>query len=209
VLKLIYERPFRSWLKDQGAEVISGWIDRATARATALVGCKEYRVLFESDQGFDRVFSRALSEETDRHIPRRRLREIMRFGHMPLLKTITGGKKIDDATIGRVFAMESAQGDRPSKIAVLQHRREDLHDEWVKKKHLEAVDLQTYCETLGAISEHRRDSTFVNLVDHVRVHRTIMTVLGRLVDYVACSSVICISSRSPCFTGRACAQMFC
>jgi hypothetical protein len=141
-----------------------------------LVGCEEFRALFESDQGFDRVFAQAFSQETDRRIPRRGLREIMRFGHMPLIKAISPPRPIDDATVGRVFRLE-AQNDGLSKIAVMQQRREELHEKWVtQKKHLEATDLQTYCETVVAISEHRRDSSLVNLVDHVRAHRIIMAV---------------------------------
>jgi hypothetical protein len=169
------------------------------------VGCEDFRILFETEQGFDRVFSQTLSQETDRRIPRRGLREIMRFGHLPLLKAVGAGRQIDDATIERVFVMEEPQDGGRSQIAVLQQRREDLHDQWVKttrgdateeasngaEKTLDtaenrfgAEELREYCETLAEISKHRRDSTFVNLVDHVRVHRIIMAVLGRLVDYV-------------------------
>lgn len=60
----------------------------------------------------------------------------------------------------------------------------DGSDKWVKNKHLDAADLQAYCEALAEISLHRHDTNMVNLVDHVRVHRLIMAVLGRLVDYV-------------------------
>jgi hypothetical protein len=140
--------------------------------------------LFESAHGFNRVFPQDLSPEIDRRIPRRGLREIMRFGHMPLLKMIAGGTKIDDATIDRVFALESQQEDAPSQIAVLQERREKLHDQWVGEKHLGEAELREYCEILSKVSKYRQDSNFANLVDHVRAHRIIMAVLGRLVDYV-------------------------
>lgn len=150
---------------------------------TALVGCEEFRDLFANPTGFDRVFSQALGVEKDRRIPRRGLREIMRFGHLPLLKTISGGKKIEDAMIDRLFALEQAKDDATSQIADLQKKREDLHGRWVKAKHLDEADLREYCETLAIISQHRQDSNFVNLVDHVRAHRMILAVLGRLVDY--------------------------
>jgi hypothetical protein len=150
---------------------------------TALVGCHDFRRLFESEQGFDRVFPHEWGPETDRRVPRRGLREIMRFGHLPLLQAVSRGKKIDDATIDRVFALEARKDDGPAQIATLQKKREDLHDKWVESKDLDADDLRAYCETLAKISNHRRDSGFVNLVDHVRAHRMIMAVLGRLVDY--------------------------
>jgi len=151
---------------------------------TALVGCTDFTALFESDKGFDRVFSQALSQETDRRIPRRGLREIMRFGHLPLLKAVGRDVLIDDTVIERVKP-EAKQDGGQSKITTLQQRREELHDRWVeKKRHFEEADLHEYCETVAAISEHRRDSALVNLVDHVRVHRIVMVVLGRLVDYM-------------------------
>ena len=141
------------------------------------------RILFESKRGFDEVFAQASIEETERRLPRRGLREIMRFGHLPLLKTISRGNKICDATIDRVFAMELAEADGRSQIALLQRRREELHEKWVKEKHLGEVDLREYWEALSEISNHRQDSNFVNLVDHVRAYRMVMAVLGRLVDY--------------------------
>lgn len=152
---------------------------------TALVGCEPFRALFESAEGFRRVFPEQLSEESERRIPRRGLREIMRFGHLPLLLAICGGKKINDAVIDRTFALEASQDGGRSPIAVLQHRREKLHDRWVKeKRRLGESDLREYCEVLSKISEHREDSNFVNLVDHVRAYRVVMAILGRLVDFV-------------------------
>jgi hypothetical protein len=149
----------------------------------ALVGCEAFRELFASDRGFERVFPRDWSAEADRRLPRRGLREIMRFGHLPLLRVLSRGRTIDDPIIDRVFALEAAAAGAPSQIAVLQKEREDLHDSWVKAKHLSAADLRKYCETLARVSEHRRESGFVNLVDHVRAHRTVLAALGRLVDY--------------------------
>ena len=139
--------------------------------------------LFESVTGLNRVFPRDLSPEADQRIPRRGLREVMRFGHIPLLKMLAGDKKIDDGAIERVFAAEKPQDDGLSQIATWQQKREQLHEQWVKQKHLDEADLRDYCEILSKISKHRQDSNFVNLVDHVRVHRMIMAVLGRLVDY--------------------------
>lgn len=139
--------------------------------------------LFESVAGLNRVFPKEPSRDTDQRIPRRGLREIMRFGHIPLLKMLVGDKKIDDAAIERVFAAEQSQTDGPSQIATWQQKREQLHEQWVKQKYLEEADLREYCEILSKVSRHRKDTNFVNLVDHVRVHRTVMMVLGRLVDY--------------------------
>lgn len=149
----------------------------------ALDGCEDFRELFEPGPGFDRVFSQVLGAETERRVPRRGLREIARFGHLPLLKTIGGGAQIADAMIDRVFALEAAERGKPSQIAQTQQRREDLHAAWVEKRGLETGELKEYCEALATVSKHRQEANQVNLVDHVRVHRIIMAVLGRLVDY--------------------------
>lgn len=167
-------------------ETMTRYLDMHDAKfegGDALVGCEEFVVLFESRQMFDRVFSHALTDEAERRLPKRGLREIARFGHLPLLQTICGSRQIDDETVERCLRVE-AQTDGVSAIASHQQRREELHEKWVKNKHLDAADLQAYCEALAKISQHRHDSNMVNLVDHVRVHRLIMTVLGRLVDYV-------------------------
>jgi hypothetical protein len=140
--------------------------------------------LFETAQGFGRVFPKDVSPEADRRLPKRGLREILRFGHLPLVKAIAGERRIEDAMIDRVFTYETSPDGRATRIAALQLRREELHERWVRQKHLEERDLREYCETVAKVSEHRQESNFTNLVDHVRAHHTILAVLGRLVDYV-------------------------
>lgn len=159
----------------------------------ALTGCEEFRVLFDPETGFDRVVKDPAHQrkdgegadgpEADRRIPWRGLREITRFGHLPLLKTISRGRKIDNEMITRVHELEEAPDGAESKIALLQKKREDLHAKWVDNKDLGAADLRDYCQTLAAVSAHRREANFIYLVDHVRAHRTIMDVLGRLIDF--------------------------
>lgn len=141
--------------------------------------------LFATARGFGRVFPSDASFEADRRIPKRGLREILRLGHLPLVKAIAGGRRIEETTIDRVFAYETApDGGGLTPIAALQQRREELHDRWVRQRNLDEYDLREYCEAVWKISGHRHDSNFINLVDHVRAHRTILSVLGRLVDYV-------------------------
>ena len=139
--------------------------------------------LFESPAGLNRVFPRDPQPMADQRIPRRGLREVMRFGHVPLLKSLAGDTKVDDASIARIFAAETPREDGLSQIATWQHRREQLHEQWVEDKYLDEAHLREYCEILSKVSKHRQDSNFVNLVDHVRAHRMIMAIIGRLVDY--------------------------
>ena len=149
----------------------------------ALPGCEAFAVLFASEQGFARLSAQASREEPDRRTPQRGLREIARFGHLPLVSALNGGSKIDDTTIARVSAMENAPLGGASPIAALHNVREKLHDKWVEAKRLDASDLSAYCDAIAKISKHRLESNFVNLVDHVRAHRMTLAVLGRLVDY--------------------------
>jgi len=157
----------------------------------ALAGCGPLCELFASkEDGFRRVFrDPEPGAQLDRRVPHRGLREIMRFGHLPVLNAIRGGKTIDDKTIDRVLAMEAAPDDGRSPIAKLQQRREDLHEAWVQSKEPDAArpfgqsELEDYCKTLADVVRHRAESNVVYLVDHVRAHRTVMAVLGRLVDY--------------------------
>jgi hypothetical protein len=147
------------------------------------LGQHDLQDLFESVTLLDRVFPKDPGPEVDQRIPKRGLREIMRFGHIPLLRRLAGDRKIDTDTVERVFAAEESLDGGPSQIARWQQRREQLHEQWVKEKQLDETRLREYCEILSRISRHRQDSNFVNLVDHVRAHRLVMAVLGRLVDY--------------------------
>ena len=142
-----------------------------------------FRGLFASGRGFERVFPRVSDQKAEQRIPKRGLREIMRFGRLALVKAICRDSTIDDGTVGAVMANEDSEGKDKSKIAALQERREELHEKWVKQKRLDKDDLRDYCATLNAIAQHRHAANFVYLVDHVRAHRAIMAVLGRLVDY--------------------------
>jgi len=166
---------------------------------SALAGCEEFAGLFESEAGFRKVFPAVLDENAELRIPRRGLREIVRFGHLPLLKAICGVKKIDEDTIDRVFSIEGVLEGGESQIAQMQKRREELHDAWIVTKRGPAIEkdadgeamkrfgaeeLHEYCEILTNVSRHREQSNFVNLVDHVRAYRLVLAVFGRLVDYV-------------------------
>jgi len=149
----------------------------------ALAGCEDFADLFKDKEAFKKFSAQASREEPDRRVPQRGLREIARFGHLPLVKTLCRGKQIDDDTIRCVAAMEAAPEGGESQIALLHKTRERLHAKWVEAKRLDAKDLAEYCDAIAKISEHRRKSNFVNLVDHVRAHRMVLAPLGRLVDY--------------------------
>lgn len=142
-----------------------------------------FQELFDTVAARDRILPREPGRQLHQQIPKRGLREVLRFGHVGLLKRLVGDRKIGDTAIERVFAAEQPQNGGPSPIAALHRQREDLHERWVKNRHLEETDLRSYCEVLSKIASHRHESNFVTLVDHVRAHRMVISVLGRLVDY--------------------------
>ena len=167
------------------------YLDMHDAKFTgdmALAGCEDFKRLFESgDEGFQKVFpsAQALDEKTERRLPRRGLREIARFGHLPLVETLCGGAKIGDETIDRVMAMEDAPAGEASEIAKWHRVREELHEKLapLKKSEIKRHDVLRYADVVATLAAHREASNFVNLVDHVRVHRIVMAVWSRMVDY--------------------------
>lgn len=139
--------------------------------------------LFDSLTSLARILPGGTGRPLDQRIPKRGLREVVRFGHVGLLKRLAGDRRIDEGAIERVFEAERPQDGGPSRIAALHQQREELHEKWVREKHLGEQDLRSYCEVLSKIATHRQESNLVNLVDHVRAYRMVMAVLGRLVDY--------------------------
>lgn len=143
----------------------------------------EFAELFEREDHFRKIFAAQPGDAEDRRIPRRGLREIMRFGHWPILRKLKGSKSVSARDVEDYLRMEASQ-DGKSGIADAQARREALHEKWAaNEKELSAAELRDYVEVLNQVSRHRQLAGRVTLTDHVRVHRLLMSVLGRLVDY--------------------------
>jgi len=147
-----------------------------------LIGTEPFRALFVSENGFNKMF--AINDEmADRTIPRRGLREIMRFGHLPVLKQICGEEKITDAVIEKWKQAEQSDGDL-SVIAKQQQKREELHEKYAKSpKDFSETEVKDYAGALAAVARHRETAAQVTLTNHVRAHRLMMAVFGRLADY--------------------------
>jgi hypothetical protein len=143
----------------------------------------EFSELFERKDHFHKLFAAQPGDVEDRRIPRRGLREIMRFGHWPILRRLRGSNRVSARDVETYLRMESLQDGR-SGIADAQARREALHEQWVESgKELSPADLREYVEALNEVGKHRQLAGRVTLTDHVRAHRLLMSVLGRLVDY--------------------------
>src|SRR5262249_10923898 len=59
-----------------------------------------------------------------------------------------------------------------------------LHEKWTRtKKEFSPDDFRAYVEALSHVVRHRHLASHVTLTDHVKLHRLLITILGRLVDY--------------------------
>jgi hypothetical protein len=133
--------------------------------------------LYETPASVPRV-SRQESERQSRteSLPRG-MRELFRFGDTKTLSTVFADHLISDHDIGQLKALQSA-------IAAAQGRRAELHALWVSDGHLLSADLiQEYSDLVLSITKFRHLSGQVRLLNHLRLHRLLMSVLTRLVDY--------------------------
>lgn len=142
----------------------------------------DFQRLFANEAGFNKVFLPQSNTEPDLKIPFRGLREIKRFGHFPLILS-TAGDKISELEISAIKRMEALTSETPSAISEWQKKREKLHETWAQRKRLSAEELRSYCEALSLVVRHRQGATRIYLNDNVRLHRLLMAVLARLVDY--------------------------
>jgi hypothetical protein len=139
--------------------------------------------LFVTAALFSRVFPAQTDDDDDRRVPRRGLREIMRFGHLPALRPIFGKHTVKAEDVDAVERAEQGTDDK-SEIAHWQAMRERKHEKWSReRKDFTADDWRAYVEALKEVVSHRHLSANVTLTNHVRLHRLMMAVLGRLVDF--------------------------
>ena len=139
--------------------------------------------LFDSEETFTRACPAQPGDDDGRYVPWRGLREILRFGGNRPLMPIFREHPVTAGAVDELDALEKKDGD-DSPIARQQKEREDLHAKWVReKKKFSAGDKDAYCAALKAVARHRHLAAHVRLVNHARLHRVLMAVLGRLVDY--------------------------
>lgn len=136
---------------------------------------------YENPRVFAQVFENQGNErDSAQYLPQRGLREIRRFGHIPVL-TALGGKSITAAQVKSCLDAETApEGKALSAVAVAQQQREKLHHDWVTNK---LRDTRAYCEALADVIRHRHLATHIRLTDRVTAHRIVMKVLARLADF--------------------------
>lgn len=151
---------------------------------TALIGTEPFSKLFETPEAFARIFPARSDADDDDRLPVRGLREIMRFGHLSALQHPFGKYPVRTEEVEACLCAEQAEKDGKSKIARLQERREALHEKWTREKQrFSGGDRRSYVESLAGVVRHRHLVAHATLINHVRLHRLLMAVLGRLVDF--------------------------
>ena len=150
-----------------------------------LAGADTLRPLFETEALFAQVFpaQETTDMDEDRRVPLRGLREMLRFGNLGCLKPIFEAHRISEKDVAALSASES-ETERTSPVAAAQARRQALHEKWVEsRRRLSDADKTAYREALATVVRHRHLAAHVTLTNHVRLHRLMMQVLGRLLDY--------------------------
>ena len=152
------------------------------------VGAEALKDLFESADIFSQVFPSEPSDEDIGQLPLRGLREIQRFGDLTPLQPIFQRHRITSSQVEKLHHWEKTMPSGNSRIADQQKERECLHEKWEKsrrKRHLSDADKKAYKKALKDVERHRHLAAHVRLNNHVRLHRLLMKVLGRLVGYAA------------------------
>ncbi|MEN3930315.1 type VI-A CRISPR-associated RNA-guided ribonuclease Cas13a [Microvirga sp. W0021] len=152
--------------------------DAKSEGGISLENAKKYAGLYVLDSDFSRIFTHA-DVEAKLLAPKRGLREIIRYGDLGLLLHLSGNAKIKTDAVD-TFLDETRQ----KQVISLSEQREKLHDTWVKSGSQFSEEQRVdYAKALHAIIAHRNLSAQVTLSEHIRAHRLVLKVLGRLVDF--------------------------
>ncbi|MCK2169089.1 type VI-A CRISPR-associated RNA-guided ribonuclease Cas13a [Thalassospira xiamenensis] len=174
-------------IADDLQAVLSLYLDMHDAKfagGDALYDVEKFADFYENPDDFRIVFPLQIPTDTERSVPRRGLREILRFGHFPLLKRLAGELRITGEQVRNWQQARTADETGISPVAELQAKREELHEKAVKQtRDFDDANLQNYAHTLRGVVLHRHLAAHVTLSDLVRLHRVMMGVLGRLVDF--------------------------
>ena len=135
-----------------------------------MAGAEALKELFASERVFSQVCSNQPGEDTDRYVPWRGLREILRFGSLEPLRPIFEQHRITEKDVEELMTTETPEnrGGDVSPIAKRQKEREELHAEWVEEKQrFSDRDRTDYCHVLAAVVAHRPSPpTSASIITH-------------------------------------------
>ena len=142
----------------------------------------EIRHFFENPEAdFNRVFP--VAEGGALLATRRGLRQIMRFGHLPLLNSIFAQHRIASADVAELQKLELSDKTGLSEIARAQGERKKLHKQLSRTQSISDDELKRYQSVLNTITKHRDLCAKVRLTNHLRLHRLMIRMWSRLLDF--------------------------
>lgn len=162
-----------------------------------MAGLATFEELFEKPADFETTFVTEGSTDDRLTATRRGLREIMRFGHLGVLNGAIRMNRISSADISDLAKLERIPAggkQQDSEIARAQLKRKSLHSgitttRWKRGTDRQAFDakmkawIDEYPKHLDLIRRHRSLANKVRLNNHIRLHRLMMRVVSRLIDY--------------------------
>lgn len=139
---------------------------------------------FETPELFKKIFPDAPDKQDDINKPSYRgLREMRRFGSQNALMDIFEKNPVRETHYNNW--LKSAE-----TIANDQETRAKLHEKWARsskgsksKGDFSESDVDQYDKVLKIVNNYRYARHHLHLINHVRLHRLLMKILGRLVDY--------------------------
>ena len=146
----------------------------------------DIRGFFENRDDFKRVFPVAKNETKSGALlaTQRGLRQIMRFGHLPLLKPLFEHHRISSETVDELLTLEELDDRGVSKIAQAQSDRKNLHQKLVNKENgISEDERKAYRAVLHTVSRYRDFSAQARLTNHLRLHSLMMKLWARLLDF--------------------------
>ena len=168
------------------------------------VDLNEFRNLFEDEKQFDLLFLDTTNDPTkdlngdDERLAgtKRGLRQMLRFGHQKILMPIFKANPVQTSQVDKMLELEEKEpGEKQSKIAKFHAVHEKLHAAAVKTfgndkdtdqpedEKFDAKMLEQYREAVAQINTYQNATKMAKLVAHVQLHRLMMRVIARLVDY--------------------------
>lgn len=142
----------------------------------------QYRACFEVASDFDDLYRQGYRDEYQQL---RGLRELLRFGDLKVLRPSFEANRVTHQAVERLRFLESVRpGNKMSDIVQAQDKLQELHDQWVdsKKNFMQSKEYQDF---LCTVVEHRHLAAQVRFNNHLRLHRLMMAVLSRLVDFAS------------------------
>lgn len=155
--------------------------DKFTGQA-APMDFSAFRHFYEDPNDFQRVFQPSVEPQGSMVGLQRRLREVLRHGHLDKLNTVFIGHKVPKSSVEIVLENE-VEKDGSSKIADLQSMVQSTHKSITQGGGDTEEICATYEKYFVSVDEHRKLAAEVKLKTHIDLHHLMMRVHSRLADF--------------------------